>query len=128
MTTAGGGAVSAWTVKSLTGGEYMPVDIEAVTGNLTLEGNYTFDLNTDGSGDKLTATGAVTMNSIVITISTPANLMDRSKVYTLVQGSNLSGTASLAPACVLPYGWKLKIEGNMLVVKYVSPGTLIKFY
>jgi autotransporter-associated beta strand protein len=128
VTTAGGGAVSAWTVKSLTGGEYMPVDIEAVTGNLTLEGNYTFDLNTDGSGDKLTATGAVTMNSIVITISTPANLMDRSKVYTLVQGSNLSGTASLAPACVLPYGWKLKIEGNMLVVKYVSPGTLIKFY
>jgi len=120
---SGSGSVANWTLKSLTGGAYTPAGIEAVTGTLTLDGNYTFDLNTDGTGDKLTATGAVTMNSIVITISVPANLTDKSKVYTLVQGSSLGGSASLAS--VLPQDWKLKKEGNALVVRYVSPGTMI---
>ena len=123
---SGSGSVAAWTLKSLTGGAYTPAGIEAVTGTLTLEGNYTFDLNTDGSGDKLTATGAVTMNSMVITIPVPANLTDKSKVYTLVQGSSLSGSFSLAS--VLPQDWKLKKEGNALVVRYVSPGTMVSFY
>jgi len=122
----GSGSVAAWTLKSLTGGAYTPAGIEAVTGTLTLEGNYTFDLNADGTGDKLTASGAVTMNSIVITIPVPANLTDKSKVYTLVEGSSLSGTFSLAS--VLPQDWKLKKEGNALVVRYVSPGTMVSFY
>lgn len=122
----GSGSVAAWTLKSLTGGAYTPAGIEAVTGTLTLEGNYTFDLNADGTGDKLTASGAVTMNSIVITIPVPANLTDKSKVYTLVEGSSLSGTFSLAS--VLPQDWKLKKEGNALVVRYVSPGTMVSFF
>jgi hypothetical protein len=123
---SGSGSVAAWTLKSLTGGVYTPTGIEAVTGTLTLEGNYTFDLNADGTGDKLTASGAVTMNSIVVTIPVPANLTDKSKVYTLVQGSSLGGTFSLAS--VLPQDWKLKKEGNALVVRYVSPGTMVSFF
>lgn len=124
----GSGSVADWTLKSLTGGAYTPAGVEAVTGTLTLEGGYTFDLNADGSGDELTATGAVTMNSIVVTISDPANLTDPSKVYTLVQGSSLSGTASLDPACVLPQNWRLKEEGNALVLRYVAPGTMIRVF
>ena len=124
---SGSGSVAAWTLKSLTGGAYTPAGIEAVTGTLTLEGNYTFDLNADGSGDKLTASGAVTMNSIVVTIPAPnSSLTDRSKIYTLVQGSSLSGSFSLAS--VLPQDWKLKKEGNALVVRYVSPGTMVSFF
>ncbi len=120
------GSVDNWTLKSLTGGAYTPAGIESVTGTLTLEGNYTFDLNADGTGDKLTATGAVTMNSIVVTIAVPSNLTDKSKVYTLVQGSSLSGSFSLAS--VLPQDWKLKKEGNALLVRYVSPGTMVSFF
>jgi autotransporter-associated beta strand protein len=123
---SGSGSVAAWTLKSLTGGVYTPTGIEAVTGTLTLEGNYTFDLNADGTGDKLTASGAVTMNSIVVTIAVPANLTDRSKVYTLVEGSSLSGDFSLAS--VLPQDWKLKKEGSALLVRYVSPGTMVSFF
>jgi autotransporter-associated beta strand protein len=126
---SGSGSVADWTLKSLTGGSYTPAGPdENVTGNLTLEGNYTFRLNSDGSGDKLTATGAVTMNNIVITISVPENLTDRSKVYTLVKGLSLFGNADLAPTCVLPQDWKLKKIGNELVVKYVSPGTMVSFF
>lgn len=57
----------------------------------------------------------------------PQRTEGKSKGYTFVQGSSLSGTASLAPSCVLPYGWKLKIIGSVLVVKYVSPGTVVSF-
>lgn len=100
----------------------------AVANNLSLSGTYVADVASNGSSDTVTAGGNITLATGATLQIVNTSLLNRTKVYTFMTASGGMVTGSFTVAPALPDRWRLSTANGKVVLYYVHPGTLIRFF
>jgi hypothetical protein len=98
----------------------------AVTNNLTLAGKLLVDV-TASTCDTVNAGGTITLSAEATLEIVNPSLLSRSKRYTLMTAGVGTVGGSLT-ASNLPERWKVRTDGNTVVLYYAFPGTMISIF